>query len=131
MIEIAKDLIESFAFQDLHTLELYARRPQAVEEWLAHVNLTNRYSLHDYEAFRADKHFDAVLNFVGVGNPAQAAAMGASIFDLTLKYDALALDYVCQNPMCRYIFLSSGAVYGSSFEKPPDADTKATNESLK
>lgn len=124
--QIAKDLIESFAAQDAHTLELYARRPHAVKEWLANVNLTNRHTIHDYDAFRADNNFDAILNFVGVGNPAQTSAMGASIFDVTLKYDDLALDYVRQNPACRYIFLSSGAVYGSSFVKPADVNTNAT-----
>ena len=52
--------------------------------------------------------------------------MGASIFDVTLKYDQMALDYVRQHPDCRYIFLSSGAVYGSSFDKPVNEKTKAT-----
>jgi nucleoside-diphosphate-sugar epimerase len=79
----------------------------------------------DFAAFSTDEHFDAILNFVGVGDPAQAAAMGASIFDVTLKYDELALDYVRQHPECRYIFLSSGAAYGSSFDAPVDANTKA------
>ena len=42
--------------------------------------------------------------------------MGASIFDVTLKYDEMALDYVRQHPDCRYIFLSSGAAYDSKEE---------------
>ena len=58
-------------------------------------------------------------------DPVQAAAMGASIFDVTLKYDEMALDYVRQHPHCRYIFLSSGAAYGSSFDEPVDENTKA------
>jgi len=37
----------------------------------------------------------------------------------------MALDYVRQHPACRYIFLSSGAAYGSIFDKPVDASTKA------
>jgi nucleoside-diphosphate-sugar epimerase len=78
-----------------------------------------------FTAFGPDEHFDAILNFVGVGNPAQAVAMGASIFDVTLKYDEMALGYVCQHPDCRYIFLSSGAAYGSSFDSPADENTKA------
>ena len=72
------------------------------------------------------QEFDAIINFVGVGNPAQAAAMGSSIFDITLQYDDLALNYVRQHSDCRYIFLSSGAAYGSSFDAPVDAQTKAT-----
>lgn len=123
--QIAKDLILSFAEHSPHELVLYARRPEAVVQWLTQANLAQRYVAADFAAFTTNEHFDAVLNFVGVGNPAQAAAMGASIFDVTLKYDELALNYVRQHPACRYIFLSSGAAYGASFETPADADTKA------
>ncbi|NBV28680.1 NAD-dependent epimerase/dehydratase family protein, partial [bacterium] len=79
----------------------------------------------DFATFSSDQHFDAILNFVGVGNPAQAAAMGAAIFDVTLTYDEMALDYLRQHPICKYIFLSSGAAYGSSFDKPVDENTRA------
>lgn len=124
--QIAKDLIESFAAQDQHDLVLYARRPKAVQKWLVRVNLAQRYSVHDFEAFGVKEHFDAIMNFVGVGNPAQAAVMGASIFDVTLHYDELALSYIRQNTTCRYIFLSSGAAYGASFDAPVNAGSSAT-----
>lgn len=123
--QIAKDLVLSFSAQSNHELVLYARRPVVVSQWLASVGLVGRYAVADFTAFSADEHFDALLNFVGVGNPAQAAAMGVSIFDVTLKYDEMALDYVRQHPQCRYIFLSSGAAYGSSFDEPVDENTKA------
>lgn len=123
--QIAKDLILSFAVNNQHELVLFARRPDAVTQWLKQVNLAQRYTTAGFAAFTSDEHFDAVLNFVGVGNPAQAAAMGAAIFDVTLKYDEMALAYVQQHPVCRYIFLSSGAAYGSSFETPADANSKA------
>ena len=124
--QIARDLIQSFAAQNTNALVLYARRPQAVTEWLFSVNLAGRYPVHDYDAFSTVEHFDAILNFVGVGNPVAAAAMGASIFDVTLHYDELALDYVRQHPACRYIFLSSGAAFCASFDAPVDANTLAT-----
>lgn len=123
--QIAKDLVQSFAAQSRHELVLYARRPDAVLQWLSSVGLEGRYVAEDFTVFSTDEHFDAILNFVGVGNPAQAAAMGATIFDVTLKYDELALDYVRHHPACRYIFLSSGAAYGSSFDAPVDENTKA------
>ena len=110
--QIAKDLVLSFAAQSGHELVLYARRLEVVSRWLKSSGLAGQYAVADFAAFNADAHFDAILNFVGVGNPAQAAAMGASIFDVTLKYDEMALDYVRQHPNCRYIFLSSGAAYG-------------------
>ena len=123
--QIAKDLVLSFSAQSNHELVLYARRPVVVKQWLASVGLVGRYAVADFTAFSADEHFDALLNFVSVGNPAQVAAMGASIFDVTLKYDEMALNYVRQHPQCRYIFLSSGAAYGSSFDEPVDENTKA------
>lgn len=123
--QIAKDLIRSFFAQSGHELVLYARRPQTVTQWLASTGMADRYAVAEFTAFNADQHFDAILNFVGVGNPAQAAAMGASIFDITLEYDEMALAYVRQHPACRYLFLSSGAAYGANFEAPADAHTKA------
>lgn len=124
--QIAKDLVLSFSAQSTHELVLYARRPEFVSAWLFDAGLRDRYVIADFAAFSVDAHFDAILNFVGVGNPAQAAVMGASIFDVTLQYDELALSYIRQHPTCRYIFLSSGAAYGASFDAPVDANTKAT-----
>ena len=123
--QIATDLVQSFAAQSSQALVLYARRPDVVAQWLTRVGLAGRYAVADFSAFGPDEHFDAILNFVGVGDPARAAAMGATIFDVTLKYDELALDYVRQHPDCRYLFLSSGAAYGSSFDEPVDQNTKA------
>lgn len=123
--EIAKDLVLSMTEQSSHDLVLYARRPKVVFQWLASVGLPDRYTVADFAAFNTDEHFDAIINFVGVGNPAQTAAMGAAIFDVTLKYDELALNYVRHHPACRYIFLSSGAAYGSSFEVPVNQNTRA------
>ena len=116
--QIAKDLVRSFVSERVHDLVLFARRPEAGAQWLADVGLAGRYAVANFSAFNSDEHFDVILNFVGVGNPAQAAAMGASIFDVTLQYDELALSYVRQHPTCRYIFLSSGAAYGGRFEEP-------------
>lgn len=123
--QIAKDLVGSFAAQSGQELVLYARRPDVVAQWLTRVGLAGRYAVADFSAFGPNQHFDTILNFVGVGDPARAAAMGATIFDATLKYDELALDYVRQHPDCRYLFLSSGAAYGSSFDEPVDENTKA------
>ncbi len=123
--QIAKDLVLSFASHSNYDLVLYARRPEAVRQWMADVGLDGRYPIADFAAFSMGEHFDVIMNFVGVGNPAQAAVMGASIFDVTLQYDELALGYLRQYPDCRYIFLSSGAAYGASFDAPVDSNTKA------
>jgi nucleoside-diphosphate-sugar epimerase len=123
--QIAKDLIHSFTKSNEHELVLFARRPEVVVDWMTSVGIPQGWTVSGYEDFTTSHHFDAVMNFVGVGNPAQAAAMGASIFDITLQYDELALAYVKQHPSCRYIFLSSGAAYGSTFDEPANENTIA------
>lgn len=120
--QIAKDLIYSLIAEDRsrYSLTLFARSPEKIIHQLNSVGITAGYSAYHFDEFNKRQNYDLIINFVGVGNPAQAAAMGASIFDVTLKYDDLALGYLQSQPDCRYIFLSSGAAYGVNFEKPVD-----------
>lgn len=124
--QIAKDLVLSFRGQSRYELVLFARQPEAVLKWLDNLDFARGYAVANIAAFSTNEHFDAIINFIGVGNPAQAAAMGASIFDVTLKFDEMALDYMFQHPSCRYIFLSSGAAYGASFDAPVNEKSMAT-----
>jgi len=122
--QIAKDLVVSFAATEDKHLYLFARRPNEVTKWLISAGLSGRYPVDEFSGF-AKHEFDAVINFVGVGNPAQAVAMGNSIFDITLRFDEMVLEYLQAHPACRYLFLSSGAAYGSSFNEPANRDTPA------
>ena len=91
--EIAKDFAHSSRSE--HVLYKYARRPM--------------YS--PYTAFNCfhDYNWDAIINFVGVGDPDKIKALGPEIFNITDTYDQLALDYCKVHPECKYIFISSGA----------------------
>lgn len=122
--QIARDLIVSIAVAGEKNLHLFARRPDDVKKWLNVAGLSGRYPVDDFSVL-GKYEFDAIINFVGVGNPAQAVAMGNSIFDITLQFDEMALDYLRTHPACRYLFLSSGAAYGSSFNEPATRDTPA------
>lgn len=122
--QIARDLIVSFPSAEDKQLHLFARRPEEVTKWLASVGLSGRYPVDNFTEF-AKQEFEAVINFVGVGNPAQAVAMGNSIFEVTLRFDEMVLVYLQVHPACRYLFLSSGAVYGSNFNEPAKRDTPA------
>jgi len=123
--EIAKDLIILLSNEKDKDLHLFARRPEEVIKWLGNIGLSKIKHVDSFDSF-GTQSFDVILNFVGVGNPVKAAAMGASIFDVTINYDELALKYLHKNPKCRYIFLSSGAAYCSSFKFPVDETTKST-----
>jgi len=117
-------MIVSFSAEAGQHLHLFARRPDDVTKWLASVGLAGRYGVDNFSVF-GGQAFDAVINFVGVGNPAQAVAMGNAIFDVTLRFDEMVLDYLNTHPTCRYLFLSSGAAYGSNFSEPAQRDTPA------
>lgn len=116
--EIAKDLILSFAAREEHDLLLFARRPEVLIKWLSDNNLSNQYLVFDLESFKKASKLEAILNFIGAGNPTKIKEMGPDILDLTGYFDQMALDYQRLNPRCRYIFMSSGAAYGLNFDGP-------------
>ena len=124
--QIAKDLIRSLSSRSDLKLKLFARRTDAVASWLRQSNLEGRHQVGDYHQF-ADStiEFDAVINFVGSGNPARTASMGSSILAVSNQYDELALTYLLKQPACKYIHFSSGAVYGSGFHAPATDTTPA------
>lgn len=124
--QIAKDLVLSMYTHGIHELVLYSRQPDALIQWQTRTELGVAYAVAEYSSFATNEQFDAIVNFVGVGDPAQVSVMGSSIFDVTLKYDEMALHYLQRHPTCRYIFLSSGAAYGSKFDVPANANTTAT-----
>ena len=124
--QIAKDLILSFsASSPSFELVLFSRRPAELDKWMALRGIAKKYSSFEYEDFGTPNKFDAIINFVGIGDPGQTATMGSSILDVTLTYDQLALAYIKENPSCRYLFLSSGAAYGDVFNEPVTKNTKA------
>jgi nucleoside-diphosphate-sugar epimerase len=77
-----------------------------------------------YAHFGQDR-YAAIINFVGVGDPTRAREMGAEIFSMTREFDLLVLDYLRRHPDARYIFLSSGAVYGHGFVEGVTLDSVA------
>ncbi len=122
---IAGDLILWLAQQPDTALHLFVRRPQQMLDWLHQNDIAGHAQVGLYPNFGEGGEYFAVINFVGVGDPARALSMGAEILDLTHRFDSLALEYVKRHPHCRYLFTSSGAAYGSRFESPVDEGTQA------
>jgi hypothetical protein len=116
--QIAKDLILSFS--DEHQLELFSREATAMGRWMVEKNLRN-YNSRTYFDFPAANGLDAIINFVGAGNPERVRKMGTNIFYITETFDRMAMEYLEQNKNCLYIFMSSGAAFGDNFSTPADA----------
>lgn len=124
--QIAKDLIISFSEDSTaHDVVIFSRDPKKVVNQFRVLNKKIDYPNLPYSNFHHTQEFDVILNFVGVGDPAAAKEMGAKIFEITEHYDNLALDYIKNHPTCKYIFMSSGAVYGGNFDEPVDQSTLA------
>ena len=122
--QIAKDFI--LQLRDNHALMLFSRKPAEVDAFMQEAGLRDYLSFGYHVLPDTQWYVDAVINFVGAGDPAKVAAMGADIFPVTYKYDELALRFL-RRPNTKYIFISSGAAYGDAFDvDPANWDTKVT-----
>jgi nucleoside-diphosphate-sugar epimerase len=120
--QIAKDLIQSFS--DEHELYLFSRKVGDVNLWMLENYLT-KFTSQAYSEFKNLRDIDVILNFVGAGSPEKVISLGEQIFEITETYDKLALDYISKNRDCKYIFISSGAVFGDNFSTPADIDKQS------
>jgi nucleoside-diphosphate-sugar epimerase len=113
--QIAKDLILSFS--DEHHLSLFSRKISDVTVWMLENNLRN-FTSNSYYEFKNLRDVDVIINFVGAGSPELIMKLGERIFDITESFDKMAMEYVERNHDCKYIFISSGAVFGDNFHTP-------------
>ena len=124
--QIAQDLILSFSKNQDYDFSLFGRNVELLEKWTNSENLSEKYQVQEYSEFGNHQKYDVIINFVGIGDPAKAQKMGSDIFKVTEQYDDMALEYLKQHKKTKYIFLSSGAVYGGNYQEPVDKDTVAT-----
>ena len=116
--QIAKDLVLSFSASKHFSFVLFARNVALLNQWIVDKGLGNNCQTRGYSEFGTSEVFDVIINFVGVGDPKKAAKLGHDIFEITEKYDKMAVDYIKCHQSTRYIFLSSGAIYGGNYQKP-------------
>ena len=124
--QIAKDLLLSFSKKKKYEFSLFVRKAELLKKWINNKNLNKNYQVQEYSNFNNNQKYDLIINFVGIGDPAKVQEMGNNIFKITEKYDEMVLKYLKCNKETRYIFLSSGAVYGGDYKDPVKKDTLAT-----
>jgi nucleoside-diphosphate-sugar epimerase len=76
-------------------------------------------SLNTYNNFKKNE-YDVIVNCIGTSAPKELKKTQSSIFNVTEFYDNMILEYLKIFPTTLYINLSSGAVFGRTFEKPVD-----------
>lgn len=125
--QIAQDMIKIMLSRGEHELSLFSRSKKKIDALLSEIPKAPKVGNFEYDDFaKVTEQFDTIINFVGVGDPAKALEMGSSIIEITEQYDTLALNYIEKNPRCKYLFLSSGAVYGGTFKYAVNKNTQAT-----
>jgi len=122
--QIGKDLISSLAMNEKNIITLFSRKPAEIESWAKFINVSN-FIIKSLDSFPTNDLFDVVFNFIGSTSPANLAKLGPEIEAITTKYDLLVLNYLSSHPDCKYIFMSSGAVYGDNFENPVTENSKS------
>jgi nucleoside-diphosphate-sugar epimerase len=115
--QIARDLIKRFLSHQNFQILMYVRNIKEAKKWQSLNDMRQQTVVHTYEEYGLHPH-DVVINCIGVGDPKKAIEMGASILEITANFDDLILKYLSQNQNRRYLFLSSGAVYGDNFLEP-------------
>jgi len=124
--QIAQDLILSFSKYKDYDFSIFGRNVALLQKWINSENLSDKYQVQEYSEFGNHQKYDVIINFVGIGDPIKAQIIGSDIFTITEQYDDMALDYIKQHKETKYIFLSSGAVYGGNYQEPVNKDTVAT-----
>lgn len=113
---VGRSLARRIAAAGPGPLALFSRDPSrlAADEWPAHVSL---YSVGGFDA----GDFSLVINAIGAGDPKNVAGLAAGIFEITRAWDERVLANM--RPDTGYVFLSSGAVYGTGLGQAVDADS--------
>lgn len=114
---IGCSLVHAFAMRGDARILAYARRPDAVHTPSAGV------TAHPIDTF-GNHPADIVINCTGAGDPARIRAMGPDLFRLTAHFDSRVIGFIRSDPTRLYINMSSGAVYGTDFDAPANADSK-------
>ncbi len=115
---IAKGLIHSFFNNTEDFLYLFARNLNGVLDFLESNSLKSRkHEVLSFDRLR-DFQYDVIINCVGIADPGKQKDAGSSIFFITETFDNMILNYLKDHNETLYINFSSGAVYGTSFDKP-------------
>ena len=114
---IGKNLSVYFGEEENFELFLFVRDEKKLEKILAQYESKNNFSIRKYDEFN-DSRYDAVINCVGLSNPADIAVAEEESLETTETFDVLTLEYLKNFPKTKLINFSSGAVYGGQFSSP-------------
>ena len=120
---VGKNLIFNFKKEKKFDLFLFSRDEQKIKKIITNFNLKDHFTIKNYEQFNESK-YDAIINCIGLSDPAKIIEVNNSILEITEKYDNMILDYLKKYPLVNYVNFSSGAVYGVNFISPANDSSR-------
>lgn len=97
---------------------LYTRTPDQLAGWASERRLPGgRISVEASSEF-GGRACDAIVNFVGAGDPRLVNRLGDAILPISAEWDERVVEALRKRPATRYIFASSGVATGDAFLSP-------------
>ena len=118
--QIARSLIDILAKDSTLQLFLFTHRPKLLQECLSSLPaLTAELVIHaDYQLLH-QLECELMINCIGAGSPGKMQNNHNLWYDITERYDCLALTALQRgSPQALYVNFSSGAVYGRGRTRP-------------
>ena len=125
---IAADVINHFLSINIE-MDLYSRNENPTNQLILKTDRKGVNYLH-YSAFNSTINYDVIINFIGMGCPNKIKKAADQLVFTANYYDTMILDYLTANSKCKYIFISSGVVYGEDFLEPIPENGKTISDHL-
>ncbi|HBA36496.1 TPA: hypothetical protein DCZ15_01325 [Candidatus Falkowbacteria bacterium] len=119
---IGKSLIYCLSQEEDFEVFAFARSPEKINTFLDSLDKKTNFIACSFDEF-FNHEYDAVINCIGIGDPKEMKEAGFELFEITERFDNMALDYLRRRPKTRYINFSSGAVYGKTVGTPIDTES--------
>ena len=125
---IAADAINHFSNINIE-LDLYSRNEDHANQLILKTDGKKVNYLH-YRMFNSIVKYDVIINFIGLSCPKKIKNAADELVNIANFYDTMILDYLTSNSKCKYIFISSGVVYGEDFLEPIPENGKTISDHL-
>lgn len=118
---VAKEYIQQALLKSHHKFFLFSRNPKWVSTWFNTFQYDrDRLIANSYSDFSVSRKFDVIINFVGRGDPTLLRQENTNFLIVNDFYDNKILHYLTHHESSKYLYISSGASYLSTFDRPID-----------
>ncbi len=120
---IGRSLAAYYSLDGGNKLFLFGRSASKIASVFDQCNISTTGTIASYDDF-SQHDYDIIINCIGISDPGNLISGGNDILKITEEFDNLVISYISSKPQTKYIFMSSGAVYGTEFSAAVNAESK-------